>query len=284
MSRIAMLAGIGILLGSSATGAGLRVVTTVPAVYCFPVNVAGNLADVENLLPPGAGAHDFQFTFAARRKLERADLIIANGLGLESWLDTALRKSSRTNIIHCAAGLGAELMPPGSPTPNSHVWLDPTLASRMVTNILRALQQADPVNAAAYAANAAAFLARLQALDREFLAGLAPLTNRAIVTSHDAFPYLARRYGLIVAGVVEERPEVDPSPAHLTALRAAIQRHGVKALLVDPQEGTRRARQLGRDLKVVVGLLDTLEAAPLTSSAYEDGMRRNFRALLQTLK
>lgn len=288
MRRIGMLARIGILLGPfalvPASGAPLSVVTTVPALYCFTANVAGHLAVVENLLPPGASAHDFQFTFAGRRKLERADLIIANGLGLESWLDRALRKSSCTNIVLCAAGLGDELISRGSSPPNPHVWLDPTLASRMVTNILLALQQADPVNAGAYAANAGAFVDRLKVLDRELLAGLATLTNRAIVTSHDAFSYLARRYGLTIAGVVEERPEVDPSPAHLTALRAAIQKHGVKALFVDPHEGTRRAGQLARDYNIAVGLLDTLEAAPLTSSAYEDGMRRNLRSLLQTLK
>jgi ABC-type Zn uptake system ZnuABC Zn-binding protein ZnuA len=266
-----------------AAAAGLRVVTTVPAVYCFTANVAGRLAVVENLLPPGAAAHDAQFTFAERRKLERADLIIANGLGLEVWLDKPLAQSGRTNIVRCAAGLDADLIPPGGATPNPHVWLDPTLASRMVTNILLALQQADPVNAAAYAANAAAFVARLQALDREFLAGLGPLTNRAILTSHDAFSYLARRYGLIVAGVIEERPEVDPSPAHLTALRAVIRQRGVKALMVDPHEGTRRARQLARDFDISVGWLDTLEAAPLTPAAYEEGMRRNLQALLKAL-
>jgi ABC-type Zn uptake system ZnuABC Zn-binding protein ZnuA len=67
-------------------------------------------------------------------------------------------------------------------------------------------------------------------------------------------------------------------------LRAAIRERDVKALFVDPHEGTRRARQLGRDFGVSVGLLDTLEAAPLTTSAYEEGMRRNLQSLLKHLR
>ena len=276
--------GTGILLGSllsgPAPGAALRVVTTVAPVYCLTANVAGGLATVENLLPPGASSHDFQLTFAERRKLERADLIIANGLGLESWLEKSLQQSGRTNILHAADGIGLPAIPP----PDPHVWLDPSLAIQMVGNILGALQRADPANAAGYATHASVLIARLHALDRELTIGLSTITNRSIVTSHGAFVYLARRYSLTIAGVVEEQPEVDPSPAHLTALRAAIRQHDVKALFVDPHEGMRRARLLGRDFGVSVGLLDPLEAAPLTLSAYEEGMRRNLDSLRQTLK
>jgi ABC-type Zn uptake system ZnuABC Zn-binding protein ZnuA len=263
---------------------GPRVVTTLPPIYCLTANVAGNLARVENLFSAGGSAHDFQFTVAERRKLDQADLIIANGLGLEPWLDKTIAKSKAERIVRCAASLVTGTNSTGGLTPNPHVWLDPVLACGMVTNILTALQKADPVNASAYATNAAALTMRLLKLDEEFRAGLASLPRRAIVTSHDAFPYLARRYGLEVVGVLEEHAEVDPSPAHLSALHATIQKHSVKALFVDAQENPRRVRQLARDFKVAVLVLDTLEAAQLTPSAYEDGMRRNLRALQQALK
>ena len=269
-----------------ATAAPLRVVTTLPPIHCLTANVAGDLAKVENLLPPGAAAHDFQFTVAARHKLERADLVIANGLGLESWLDKVMEKSARGRVVRCATGLETEAHRDSSAggAPNPHVWLDPILACRMVTNILAALQQADPANASGYATNAAAFVPRLQKLDEEFRAGLASLPRRAIITSHDAFPYLARRYGLEVVGVIEERAEVDPSPAHLSTLLATIRKHGIKTLFVDAQESRRRVNQLARDFKVDVLVLDTLEAAPLTATAYEEGMKRNLRVLQQALK
>jgi ABC-type Zn uptake system ZnuABC Zn-binding protein ZnuA len=154
----------------------------------------------------------------------------------------------------------------------------------MITNILVALQEADPSHAAGYASNATAFVLRLRQLDGDIRSGLDSLTNRAFVTSHDAFHYFARRYGFTIAGVIEETAEVDPSPAHLTALRAAIQKHSVKALFVDTHTSPRRARQWGSDFKLTVGVLDTLEEAPLTRTAYEDGMRRNLRALQQAFR
>jgi len=275
---------LGLFFAGAVTAAPLRVVTTLPPIYCLTVNVAGDLAKVENLLPPGAAAHDFQFTVAARHKLERADLVIANGLGLESWLDEAMGKSAARRIVRCATGLEAAQEPAAGHSPNPHVWLDPILAIAMVTNILTALQQTDPANASAYATNAAAFTLRLRKLDEEFRAGLASLPSRAIITSHDAFPYLARRYGLERVGVIEEHAEIDPSPAHLRELRATIQKHGVKTLFVDAHESQRRAKQLARDFKVAVLVLDTLEEAPLTPTSYEDGMRQNLRALQQGLK
>jgi len=285
-NRHGLVAGAALVLifAGLAEAAALRVVTTIPPIYCLTANVAGNLANVENLLPPGAAAHDFQFSFAERRRLEQADLVIANGLDLESWLDKVLKQSGPRRVVRCAAGLECSQQQSTNRAPNPHVWLDPILACGMVTNILAALQEADPANASSYATNAAAFVLRLRKLDEELRAGLASLPGRAIITSHDAFPYLAHRYGLEVVGVIEERPEVDPSPAHLSALRALIKRHGVKALLVDAHEPPRRARQLGRDFGVSIGVLDTLEEAPLTASAYEDGMRRNLRALQQALK
>ncbi len=285
MSLRGLLGAAGLLLALHEAPAAAtlpRVLTTVAPVYCLTVNVASPFATVENLLPTGASAHDFQLTFGERRKLQAADLIIANGLGLEAWLEKALGQSGCTNVVRAAEGLEALL--PGTPTHNPHAWLDPLLACQMITNILRALQHADPGNAAGYASNATVVVARLETLDREMSSGLSTVTNRAIVTSHGAFDYMARRYGLTIAGVVEEQPEMDPSPAHLTALRAVIRERAVKALFVDPHEGVRRFRQLGRDFGVAVGLLDTLEAAPLTPSAYEEGMRRNLQSLRQHLK
>ncbi|MEY2408344.1 MAG: zinc transport system substrate-binding protein [Verrucomicrobiota bacterium] len=270
--------------GTPPSAPRLHLLTTVPVLYCFTVNVAGDRAIVENLLPPGAAVHDFQFTVAARRKLEHADLIVANGLGLESWLERALQQSSHSNILRCAEGFDSSLIFSNGAFANPHVWLDPRMAAGMVTNILRALSRADPSNAVFYAANAADFNRRLLELDAVMFAGLQPVIHRSIATFHDAYPYLARRYDLSIAGVVEERPEVDPSPAHLTRLRAIIQHEQVRALFVDPQEGVRRARQLGRDFGISVHLLDTLEAAPLSASAYEDGMKRNLESLQKALR
>ena len=110
------------------------------------------------------------------------------------------------------------------------------------------------------------------------------MSRRSIVTSHDAFPYLARRYRLTVVGVLEEQPEIDPSPAQLTALRAAIRQHHVGVLFADPNDRQGRLRQLASDFQVSLATLDTLEAAPLTPGSYEEAMRRNLETLARHLQ
>src|SRR5437773_1492932 len=167
----------------------LKVLTSFLPVYCFTVNVAGDLAQVECLLPPGATPHDFQLGPSDKRKFDDADLLIVNGLGAEQWLDRELKHAPHKKVVAMSRGMTAT---------NMHIWLDPVLAQYAVTNILQALQIADPPNAGAYAKNADGFFVKLQALDQQFRNGLAPATGAAIVTYHDAFSHLVKPYGLRV--------------------------------------------------------------------------------------
>ena len=262
--------------GNTAEPRKLKVLTSFLPVYCFTVNVAGDLAQVENLLPPGASPHDFQLSPPDVRKFSQADLLIVNGLGVEPWLDKLRRQGAKgKRVITVSAGLSKDT--------NPHIWLDPILAAQAVTNILGALQAADPQNADAYAANAQAFLQKLNALDRDFRDGLVSVKGTAIITYHDAFPHLAQRYGLRIAGVVEETPEVSPGPRHLAKLRRIVQTQGVKAMFTDAEHPQKLAEQLAADFGVRLAPLFTLENGELSPTAYEDGMRKNLNVLKNTL-
>jgi zinc transport system substrate-binding protein len=281
-------------------GHKLKVVTSFLPVYCFTVNVAGDLAEVDNLLPPGTEPHDFQFSPREVRKLEAADVVVVNGLHLESWLDRAIKSSPNAKVIvEAAADFKSELIyedssldaerpgasnPADFGAPNPHVWLDPRLAQHEVTNILAALSKADPINAAAYARNAGKYIARLEKLDAELNTSLVPFQGQSIITFHDAFPYFARRYGLKVAGVVEQVPDVQPSPKYLSALNQLIRRNGIKVIFAERQSPMKLAEQIGRDYKVAVAQLDTLETGTFNPDAYEEGMRSNLRVLEKYLK
>ena len=276
-----------------APGRKVRVLTSFLPVYCFTANVAGDLAEVDNLLPPGIDPHDFQFSVREMKKLGAADVMVVNGLQLEPWLDRIIRSSEKPKVIvEAAAGLKAELIMSGagqkddekSLVPNPHIWLDPKLAEHAVTNILAALQQADPGNAAGYARNANQYIERLEKLDAELQAGLAPAKGEAIVTFHNAFPYFARRYGLKIAGVIEEVPDVQPSPKYLSALGRTIKSDKVKAVFTDRQYASRLAEQFGRDYHVPAAQLDTLETGEFKPEAYEDGMRNNLHTLEKFLE
>lgn len=254
----------------------LKVLTSFLPVYCFTVNVAGDLADVENLLPPGASPHDFQLSRSDVRKFNSADLLIANGLGAEPWLDKLVRQAaSPKQVVLISQGLQKGT--------NPHIWLDPVLATHAVTNILRALQAADAPNAEGYAANARAFVEWLYSLDRDFQDALAPVKGSSIITYHDAFPHLVRRYGLRIAAVVEETSEVPPGPRHLAKLRQIIENQGVKAMFTDAEHPQRLAEQLAADFGVRIAALYTIENGELSRTAYEEAMRKNLSVLKNTL-
>jgi len=272
-----------------------NVVTSFFPIYCWTASVAGEHAAVENLLPTRAEPHEYAFTPGDARKLGRADLIVVNGLGLEAWLSKSLRSSpsSRDRILNVSAGLDAQLIVgehdhghgghDETRHANPHVWLDPQLAAQGVSNILAGLQRIDPAHGAVYASNAMTYVARLHKLDDDIRQSLASVTNRAIVTWHDAFPYLARRYGLEIAGVVEEVPDVNPTPKYLSRLSRMMRERGIRIIFVAPGGKTRLARQIAADLRVELVELDTLETGPLTPSAYEERMRASAAALQKHL-
>ena len=167
--------------------------------------------------------------------------------------------------------------------PNEHTWLDPILAAHGVTNILEALRRVDPRNEAGYTARARAYVTRLHELDAEIRQTLSGITNRTIVTYHDAFPYFARRYGLEVVGVVERTSDVNPTPKYLGRLGRLMKERKVRVIYVERGGMTRIARRIALDLRVELVELDTLETGPLTATGYEERMQFNAAVLRKTL-
>jgi ABC-type Zn uptake system ZnuABC Zn-binding protein ZnuA len=104
------------------------------------------------------------------------------------------------------------------------------------------------------------------------------------VTYHDAFPYFARRYGLKIAGVIEETPGVGPTSKELAALGQVIQRENVRVIFAEQRHSQKLANRLANDFKLPVARLDTLESGPREARAFEDGLRRNAAVLAEILK
>jgi len=262
------------------------VVTSFLPLYCWTANVAGDFARVEQLLPSRAEPHDYAFTPGDARKLNAADLAIVNGLGLEVWLRRWEHADARTRdkVIEIAGGLPPTALIEQGRGTNPHLWLDPLLACAAVSNITAGLQRIDPRHAVDYRQSALAYIARLHRLDADIGETLAGVTNRTIVTYHDAFPYFARRYGLEIAGIVEKVPEVNPTPKYLSRLHEIIRARNVRAIFIAPNSSSRLARQIAEDLGVRLVALDTLEAGAAHPAAYEERLRANAAVLRDTLR
>ncbi len=310
MPRVLALFSFLLFFSSVTNGAApvrLRILATTLPAYWFACAVAGDAADVEQLLPGRVGPHDVQFSAQDLKKIGQADLIVVNGLGLESWLKKTLARAAKDHaprIASLAEGLPAkaliyrptEIASPlqASTTvgadgetreyPNPHIWLDPNLAAHGVTNILKAFTRLDPDQSATFAQNARACFSRLSALDSELERALRPLHDAAFVTYHDAFPYFARRYQLRLIAVIEPVPDVPPSLRYLKKVFDAIRSNHARAIFSEPQFSPKLARQIARDLGIPLAELDPLETGSPRKDGYESGMRANASTLLKLLK
>jgi ABC-type Zn uptake system ZnuABC Zn-binding protein ZnuA len=252
--------------GPLATGRVLHVVATTTQVADFARNIGGDQVQVTSLLKPGVDAHDYEPSPADLEAIARADLVVQNGVGLEEWLDDTIKSSGFTGpVVDTSQGVklragghadeGEEQA--GGDEHDPHIWQNPRNAQVMAANIQRALAEAEPVNAAAFKANLAAYTKQLQALDAEVERQIDSLANKKLVTNHDAFGYYIDRYGLEFVGSVI--PSFDSS-AELSGrdirdLVAKIEATGVKAVFSETTLPPRAAETIGREagVKVVVG-------------------------------
>ena len=146
------------------TGGKISVVTSFYPLYYFASQIGGDLADVVNITPAGAEPHDYEPTTTDISRIEKSDILILNGGGLEVWGD---RVKARMVVV---AGEGLIT------NRDSHVWLDPVLAQKEAERIAAGFMDADPVNKLEYETNAKNLADRLVELDRKFRMGLANCT------------------------------------------------------------------------------------------------------------
>ncbi|MBP9748782.1 zinc ABC transporter substrate-binding protein [Patescibacteria group bacterium] len=267
----------------------LRVLTTFLPMYVFTANVAGEYADVENLLPGGVGPHEYAFTPADIQKIAAADVIVMNGLELEEWMDDLVLQSGTkavravTSAGITGQGIAAHDAEPGNDTAvNPHVWLDPIRAAQMVLFIGEKLAVADPPNAPAYRSNAAAYVTRLYMLDREYNEQLSVFLadERAFVAFHPALDYLAERYSLTQVAVIEEFPGKEPSSQYLASVIDLIRDKKVRALFSEPQFSSKVVETVASETGRTIREIDTVETGDFATDTYEKVMRKNLQTFV----
>jgi len=223
--------------------------TTVLASF-FPLaeaarEIGGRPVSVGNLTPPGVEPHDLELTTDDRDAIEDADLVLVLGEGFQPAIERAADDRDGPTLEL----LGAIGIRRSAAERDPHVWLDPVLMQRVVDAIERALIKADPVKREAFAARAAAYRSELASLDEAFRAGLADCDRRLLVTAHEAFGWLARRYSLREEGVAGIDPESEPDPARIAELADLVEARGVTTIftedLVSPKVAETLAREAG---------------------------------------
>lgn len=277
----------------------LRVIATTNILGDVVQNVAGEAADVTVLLPPGADPHSFEPTPQEVAAVARADLVFANGLGLEIFLERLIQNAAEgARMVTVSEGIIpleplAEQVQDEHALPESgdpHVWMDPHNVLVWAENIAAALGERDPANASAYLANAAAYQAALLELDGWIARQVEsiPPDNRELVTDHLAFTYYARRYGLSEVGAVAPATSTlaEPSAQELAALEDAIRSLNVQAIFYSSTVNPTLARRIAADsgVELVQVYTSSLSEPGGPAEDYLMMMRYNTNAIVQALR
>ena len=287
----------------AAASDGVGVVAAFYPLQWAAERVGGDRVDVTSLTPPGAEPHDLELTPRDVASLTEADLVVYLE-GFQAALDDAAAEAgdnawdagqaadlSLTIDGHAheegeehaeEEGHAEEEHAEGEEIVDPHFWLDPTRLAAVGDALADRLADLDPANAAAYEENAAALRADLEALDAEMQEGLADCAVGTLVTSHDAFGYLADRYGLEVVGISGLSPSQEPSSAQLAEIADLVTERGVTTVytetLVDPAVAETVAAEAG----VQTAVLDPLEG--LTDESAGEDYLAVMRANLATLQ
>jgi zinc transport system substrate-binding protein len=254
--------------GTSVTAGPDTVVASFYPLAFAAEEVAPN-APVENLTPPGAEPHDLELSPIDAAAIRDARLVLLLGHSFQPQLEDAAGNGD--NVLRLLDTPGLDILPSGDP----HVWLDPTRYAKVVERIGEAL-----------GAESAAerFVARLEALDADFRRGLADCQRHEIVTSHEAFAYLAQRYGLEQIPITGLSPEAEPQPADLARVVDLVKERGVTTIYYETLVSPRIAETVARETGATTAVLDPIEGLTPAEIARGEDYFTRMRANLRTLQ
>ena len=271
----ALLLGGGVLTGC-ATSASERPLVVVSTNILGDVvsNLVGDDVEVMTLMRPGADPHSFEISASEAARLRAADLVVSNGLGLEEGLQQHLNGAADAGVATFVAGDAVGVLPYTSTDADGaddpHFWTDPAQTLAVVDALVPALEAIDGVDAAAITARAADYRGELQALDAEMSAAFTaiPEAQRALVTNHHVFGYLAERFGFRVVGAVIPGGTTlaAPSASDLADLVSAIDEAGVRTIFAESSQPDRLMKALAEEADVDV-IVTELFTESLTDAA-----------------
>jgi zinc/manganese transport system substrate-binding protein len=238
----------------------LKVVASFSILADMARQVGGERVEVQSLVGADSDAHAFQPTPADARAVAQASVLVVNGLGFEGWIERLQRSSGfKGKLVVASAGLTPLAVASDAHghkhAADPHAWQDLTNGRLYIDNIARGLSEADPGNAAFYAERAQAYKQRLLALDTRLRGEFAaiPKEKRRVITSHDAFVYFGKAYGIDFIAAAGATGDSQPSAKQIAALIAQIRKENVKALFVENMSNPKLIEQIGRDAGATIG-------------------------------
>ena len=263
----------------------LKVVSSFFPIDQFVGKVGGEAIERMLLIPKGVEPHDYEPTIKDIQRVDSADVLVYNGLGLENWIG----KMSNPQKIDASKGLNASYLDERNMTFDPHVWLDPLLAKKQVENIRDGLIMIDPNHKDIYVNNSNNFLNELDNLDEKIRTDLESCKKKDFITFHNSFSYFAKQYGLNQHSISNTDPESEVTPARLTEIINIAKTLGLQVIyseeLVDPRQATVIAQEVPDGKVLVLSPIEGLsENEQKEGLGYIDKMNDNINNLMVGLQ
>jgi len=294
------LAVIGLLVPAASAADKIRVVATIPDLKALTEEVGGKLVDVESLARGTQNAHELEIRPSLMLKLRRADILIENGLELDSWAEVAVQGANNSNIVRGAPGRvdvsrGIQVLDVPStrvdrsmgdvhPLGNPHYSLDPGMAPIITQNIVDALGRFAPDHRVEFEKNRQAFLARLDEAMARWERAMGPLKGAKVGVYHPQCIYLLNRFGLNQAATLEDRPGIPASPAHLTRVIRQMKEEQIKVIIVEPWNDLKLATRIADEAGAKAVVLASMVGGVKGADSYIAAIDHNVNALVTAMK
>jgi zinc transport system substrate-binding protein len=257
----------------------LMIVASFYPVYIIAKNIADGADGVKviNMTPPITGClHDYSITTEDMKNLEKADIFLINGAGMESFSDKIAKNFSGLRIIELSRGIPLIKNNEGE---NPHVWVSISNIIIMVKNCAKALSEYNPVNTTKYRENANRYIEKLTALNDRMHHKLAKYRGKKIITFHEAFPYFAKEFGFEIAAVIEREPGSEPSVKELADTINIVRKAKIRALFAEPQYPSSSAKIIAKETGAQLYILDPAVTGDDDKDAYINIMEKNLSIL-----
>lgn len=231
----------------------LQIAATIFPLFDLLKNIGGDKVEPILILPPGASPHTFDLKPSDIAKIQKADLVLAIGHGLDDWVTSAISSSDKKVIVDKDI-----VVKKIEGVDDPHYWLSIKNAKQIGLNISEILINHDPDNKSYYLQNTVYYLAQLELLEKELTESSLKVTNKSIITFHDAWYYFSEEWGLHVAASFEPYPGKSPSPANLTKFEETVKASAAKVIYSEPQIPSDLLGPVAKDLGVKIAILDPI--------------------------
>ncbi|MGH7455282.1 MAG: metal ABC transporter substrate-binding protein [bacterium] len=283
-----------ILIATTAAGAKVRVVTSLPDLADLTRQIGGDRVQVDFIVRGDQNPHFVEVKPSYMMKLKSADIFFIVGMELEMWAPQIVDGSRNTklDVVDLSKNMQKLEVPSRVDASqgdvhrfgNPHYWLDPRNVRPMANEIIEAMVKVSPNDEPYFRANAEAYLKKLDAKIAEWEATMKPFAGSKIITFHKSWSYFANWLGLVVADQVEPKPGIPPSPSHTAELIKLVRESEIKAIIVEPFYDTSAAEQIARSTSAKVIRLTTSVGGVEAAKDYISMMDYNIATLAIALR